>query len=77
MKKFIALLFSLTIYAAAQGQCAMCKAAVESNSNGGDSMAAGLNSGILYLMFIPYVLIIVIAVLIYRHKKRLKQTKGA
>ena len=77
MKKFIALLFSVLIYTSAQSQCAMCKAAAESNGNAGDSMAAGLNSGILYLMFIPYVLIIVIAVLIYRHKKKLKQPNGA
>ncbi len=77
MKKLIVLFCSVFMYTTAQGQCAMCKAAAESNGNAGDSMAAGLNSGILYLMFIPYVLILVIAVLIYRHKKKLQRAKGA
>jgi hypothetical protein len=38
-----------------QSQCAMCKQAAESSLNGkGGSVARGLNSGILYLMAVPY-----------------------
>ncbi len=46
----------------AQG-CAMCKAVVESGEGGGrifggeQSVGRGLNSGILYLMAVPYVLL--------------------
>ncbi len=42
-------------------QCAMCKQAAESSlkSNPG-SLARGLNSGILYLMAVPYLLIMFI-----------------
>jgi hypothetical protein len=46
----------------AQG-CAMCKAVVEGNDGGGrifggeQSIGKGLNSGILYLMAAPYVLL--------------------
>lgn len=46
-------------------QCAMCRAALESEGN--TSTAEGINNGIVYLMAIPYV---AIAVLFYFvHKK--------
>lgn len=39
-------------------QCAMCKAAAESSmKSDSNSIARGLNSGILYLMAIPYIMI--------------------
>lgn len=38
-------------------QCAMCRANAESNLKNGGSIAKGLNSGILYLMAIPYLLL--------------------
>jgi hypothetical protein len=38
-------------------QCAMCRASVENNvSNGETSVGAGLNSGILYLFVMPYLM---------------------
>jgi hypothetical protein len=55
----------------------MCKAVAESNMNGGDSMASGLNNGIVFLMFIPYMLIGTVAYLIYRHRKKQNQAKAA
>ena len=40
------------------GQCAMCKAVTESNmDNHSNSVGKGLNTGILYLMLIPYLII--------------------
>ena len=53
MKKLLALLFILSVQIT-NAQCAMCKAVVES---GDISQAEGLNSGILYLMIFPYLLI--------------------
>ena len=42
-------------------QCAMCKAAAETSmKNDPNSMARSLNSGILYLMAVPYVMILFI-----------------
>jgi hypothetical protein len=38
-------------------QCAMCKASVESSQGQKNSVAGGINHGILYLMAIPYILI--------------------
>jgi hypothetical protein len=40
------------------GQCAMCKVAAESSlKNDPTSMARSLNSGILYLLMMPYLLL--------------------
>lgn len=39
-------------------QCAMCKAAAESDlQNNPNSFARGLNTGILFLMVIPYIIV--------------------
>jgi hypothetical protein len=44
-----------------EAQCAMCKqAAASSLDNNPNSIAKGLNSGILYLMAVPYLLILFI-----------------
>ena len=59
---FAALLLScLVLSFPAEAQCAMCKAAAESNlEKNPTSIARGLNSGILYLMAVPYLAIIFI-----------------
>jgi len=54
----------------AYSQCAMCKAVLESNMENGGTAAAGINNGILYLMFIPYILIGSVGYFIYRHYKK-------
>lgn len=51
-------------------QCAMCKAVVESDMQGGGTAGENINSGIIYLMFIPYLLIGTVGYLIYRHYKK-------
>lgn len=48
-------------------QCAMCKAVVE---QGGEEVAEGINSGIVYLMAFPYVVVAVAAFLFYRNWKK-------
>jgi hypothetical protein len=41
-----------------QAQCAMCKAVAESNiENHSNNVGQSLNTGILYLMTIPYIII--------------------
>lgn len=59
-------------------QCAMCRAAVESNlKEGGDAVGGGLNSGILYLMAIPYLIFTVIGISWYKQSRRNKVQKMA
>jgi hypothetical protein len=55
---FIAMLFLILFAVDAGAQCAMCKAAAESNlENDPKSIARGLNKGILFLMAAPYVIV--------------------
>lgn len=52
-------------------QCAMCRANVESTmSNGRNLAATGLNTGILYLFVVPYLLVAVISYLWYQNSKK-------
>lgn len=52
-------------------QCAMCRATLENNiSNGSAGIAAGINTGILYLFFTPYLLAGIIAFFWYRASKK-------
>ncbi len=50
-------------------QCSMCRAVTESSRQAGGGWADGLNNGILYLMAFPYLLMGVIGIAWYRHKK--------
>lgn len=51
-------------------QCAMCRTQIKNNvSQGETELAAGLNLGILYLFFTPYVMLGVIGFLWYRYSK--------
>jgi hypothetical protein len=40
-------------------QCAMCKAVTKSDLEAGGNISNGINSGILYLMLIPYLILMV------------------
>ena len=77
LKKVIALIFSIFFFAnEILAQCAMCKASLENNvSNGDIGIAARLNIGILYLFFLPYLLVATLAVLWYVKSKKNKQQK--
>lgn len=71
MKRLLTLLAFLTlIILDANAQCSMCSAVVESSQKNGSDFALGLNSGILYLMAIPYLLLIGTGIVLFR---RLKQ----
>lgn len=48
-------------------QCALCKAQLESNEG---EVGNGLNSGILFLMVIPYLLLTAIALVFFKGKIR-------
>lgn len=70
---FVSLILTLVILLIntdADAQCAMCKAVVESNQKNGGGIGAGLNSGILYLMAIPYAMVFGGGLLWYRNLKK-------
>jgi len=73
------LLYSLLIFAIliclqadvfAQG-CVQCRMGPSSNLEGGGNVAKGINTGILYLMLIPYLLIM--SILGYVFRKQLSE----
>jgi len=80
MKKIGLVVFTVIILAIgnndAFAQCAMCKATVESNlENGSSQIGKGLNTGILYLMAIPYILFGVIGYYWYKSSKKEKSQR--
>lgn len=68
MKKFVlSAVFVLFMVAEGAAQCAMCRTGLENNfSNGNPGIAAGFNSGILYLLVLPYLAVVTIAYLWYK-----------
>jgi len=71
MKRLIVLLvLVLGVLPEVLAQCAMCRATLENNvSNGNIGIAAGINFGILYLFFTPYLAVGAIIFLWYRASK--------
>jgi len=49
-------------------QCAMCRAVLETQED--QSVSAGLNDGIIYLMAIPYILVAVMGFILYKKFKK-------
>ena len=73
---FVALVLLTQIDAVAQ--CAMCRTTVESTiSNGRSNIATGLNTGILYLLSAPYLIVGAIAFLWFRQSKQEQQARLA
>ena len=64
---FILLLILFLLPQVSEAQCAMCRAVLESEGN--NSIAEGVNNGIVYLMAIPYILIAVLIYFIYKKMK--------
>ena len=52
-------------------QCAMCRAVLETQED--QSVSAGLNDGIIYLMAIPYISMIAIGFIWYRMRAEPKR----
>lgn len=70
MKTFILILVLLAFSLSTVAQCAMCRTTLENNvSNGNVGIAAGINTGILYLFFAPYLAVAVIAYFWYRNSR--------
>lgn len=59
------LLFSETF-----AQCPMCKMAAESNLNNGGTSGAGLNFGILYILALPYLMVVIMGYIWWRNRKK-------
>jgi len=68
------ILFFVGFVIDADAQCAMCRAQLETADNASaEAKNTGINSGILYLMLFPYLLIGGIAFLWYRSSQKNKE----
>lgn len=71
---YITLLVLLVIFfispVLADAQCAMCNATASTSTEGKKESALALNSGILFLMAIPYVFLTAIVVIWLRFRKQ-------
>jgi hypothetical protein len=77
-KFFILVALVLITQIDAVAQCAMCRTTVESTiSNGRSNIATGLNTGILYLLSAPYLIVGAIAFLWFRQSKQEQQARLA
>lgn len=57
-------------------QCAMCRGTVESSmGNGRNNVGVGLNTGIMFLFVMPYLLVAVIGYLWYRNSRKQQQER--
>jgi len=63
--KFSILFFFLFLVEIGFSQCAMCRAVLESNAD--NSVAEGINDGIVFLMVLPYLLMGGLGYFIYRY----------
>ena len=72
-KGIIYILLTFFYSLSTQAQCAMCRAALESEEGG--VKAEAVNDGIVYLMAIPYVLVGVIGYFIYKMRYGKKKTE--
>lgn len=70
MKKIAAVGLLMVLKVVSAGaQCAMCRATAESATEHTDKgIGEGLNAGIVYLMLVPYVIMVVLAVVFFRKK---------
>ncbi len=55
---------------AAHAQCPMCRMSAESNLENGGSEGRGLNSGILYMLAMPYLLVGAIGYIWWRNRRK-------
>lgn len=61
----------LLVQGTAMAQCAMCRTQLENNISAGDpGIAAGINTGILYLLAMPYLAVVIIGYFWYKSSKQ-------
>ena len=65
--RIIVLSVALISFLNTNAQCAMCRAVLETEE--GQSVAKGINNGIIYLMILPYILVGGVGYFVYKKIK--------
>ncbi len=70
----VCIIICLTFLQEVSAQCAMCRTQLENNITNGDTgIAAGINTGILYLLSIPYLAAIIIGYMWYKTSRNARK----
>lgn len=70
MKRLLLLMLASLFPFINWAQCAMCRTQIKNNvSHGETELASGLNLGIMYLFFTPYLVVGLVTFLWYRYSK--------
>jgi hypothetical protein len=70
----LVILFSLMIVSDSFSQCAMCRSTLENNfSNGNPTVGAGINTGILYLLVLPYLAVMALGYFWFKSSRNVQQ----
>ena len=73
----VLMLLLVTFSTEVEAQCAMCKAVLESNmQSGDDAMGKGINKGIIYIMFVPYIIMAVAGYFTFKHIKKINKAQA-
>ncbi|TCD12513.1 hypothetical protein EZ449_00230 [Pedobacter frigidisoli] len=64
------LVFSFAIVPEVNAQCAMCSINAEQGVKNGNTVSAGLNTGVLYLLAVPYLMAIIVGVVWYKKYRK-------
>ncbi|MEO9872992.1 hypothetical protein [Ekhidna sp.] len=71
MKKILIALSFISAPLINWAQCAMCRTQIKNNVSAGEtSMAEGLNNGIMFLFFTPYIVVFLLIFLWYRYSSK-------
>ena len=76
MKKLLPLLLIFTIAFATQNgsaQCSMCQATAETSRDAGSSNSEGINKGVMYLFFTPYLIIGTVGYFWWKARKKAQE----
>ena len=70
MKRYLSIIACALLSIDAPAQCAMCRSTLENNySSGNPGIGAGINTGILYLLSMPYLAVLIIGYLWFKSSR--------
>jgi hypothetical protein len=75
MKRYLILIAAAVLLTSnVSAQCAMCRSTLENNySSGNPGIGAGMNTGILYLLSMPYLAVLIIGYLWYKSSQNVQK----
>ncbi|WP_293743118.1 hypothetical protein [uncultured Pedobacter sp.] len=64
------LVFSFAVSPNVNAQCSMCTINAEQGVKNGNTQTAGLNTGVLYLLSLPYLMAVIVGVVWYKKYRK-------